>query len=138
MAGFRLVKNMNEVVMEKVRVASQAYTIGDAVMRDTTVDAVDVVPATSSTTTDRIYGVANQTVTSSATTLQVIVIEPSQVWECEVANAVAVNDNYQKMVLTDANTVNNTHTDSVADEAVVLQVGIRSTFGLFKFRGDAT
>lgn len=136
--AFRLVKNMNETVQEVVRVASQAYTIGDAVMRDTTSNSTDVVPATSSTTTDRAYAVANQTVTSSATTLEVIVIEPSQVWECETANAVNANHNYQKMVLTDANTVNNTGTDSVADEAIVMQVGVRDTFGLFKFRGDAT
>ena len=50
MAGFRLVRNMNEVQYEKVRVASQAYTIGDAVHRDRTSDTVDVVPATSSST----------------------------------------------------------------------------------------
>ena len=138
MAGFRLVKNMNEVVQEVVRVASQAYTIGDAVMRDTSADSVDVVPATSSTTTDTIYGIANQTVASTATTLEVIVIEPSQVWECETANTVAANDNFQKMVLTDANTVNNTHSDSVTDQAIVLQLGLSGTKGLFKFRGDAT
>jgi hypothetical protein len=138
MAGFRLVKNMNEMVLEKVRVASQAYTKGDAVMRDTSDDTVDVVPATSSTGTDRIYGIAHETVASSATELQVAVIEPSQVWECETANAVDSGHNFQKMVLTDANTVNNTGTDSVADAAVVLQVGVSGAKGLFKFRGDAT
>ena len=135
---FRLTNNMNELVLENRLIASQAYTLGDLVMRDITTDAIDVIPGTSSTTTDRVYGIAYETVTSSATSLQVAVIEPSQVWECEVANTVNVQHNMQKMVLTDANTVNNTGTDSVADEAIVLQVGTRSTFGLFKFRGDST
>ena len=138
MAGFRLVKNMNEVVREVVRIASQAYTIGDAVMRQTSADATEVIPATSATTTDTIYGIADQTVASSATTLEVIVIEPSQVWECETANTVTTDDNFQKMVLTDVDTVNNTHADSVTDQAIVLQVGVSGAKGLFKFRGDAT
>jgi len=131
-------KNLNELAVEKVRVASQAYTEGDAVMLDTSSDSVDVIPATSSTTTANLYGIAAETVTSGATSLLVRVIEPSQVWECEVANTVSADHNFQRMVLTDANTVNNTGTDSVADAAIVLQVGILGTKGLFKFRGDAT
>lgn len=138
MAGFKLVSNLNEVEYRKVRVASQAYVIGDAVMRDTSSDSVDVVPATSSTSGDTLIGVAMETVASSATSLLVAMIEPSQVWECEVANTVSANHNYQKMVLTDANTVNNTGTDSVADGAICMQIGISGAKGLFQFRADAT
>ena len=128
MAGFRLVENLNEVEYRKFTVASQAYVIGDAVMRSTT--AGTVVPATSSTSGDTLVGVAMETVASSATSLLVAVIEPSQVWECEVANTVTADDNYQWMVLTDANTVNNTHTDSTADEAIVQQVGVSGSKGI--------
>jgi hypothetical protein len=138
MAGFSLKSNLGEVEYRKVRVASQAYTIGDAVMRDTTSDAVDVVPATSSTSMDTLVGVAMETVTSAATELLIAIIEPSQKWECEVANTVSANHNYQKMVLTDANTVNNTGTDSVADAAICMQVGVSGTKAIFQFRGDAT
>lgn len=138
MAGFRLVKNLNEIQYRNVRVASQAYTIGDAVMVDTTADSVDVVPATASSTHQNIFGVAMETVTSAATSLQVAVIEPSQVWECAVTNTVTANDNYQHMVLTNAAEVNNTHTDSVADAAIVMQVGVIGSKGLFQFHGDAT
>src|SRR3990167_4468816 len=109
MAGFRLVSNLNEVEYRSVRVASQAYTIGDAVMRQVTADATDVVPATSSTTSQFLIGVAMETVASAATSLLVAIIEPSQKWECAVTNAVAANDNYQWMVLTDKSEVNNTH-----------------------------
>lgn len=126
-------KNIVEAENRVLRVASQAYTIGDAVVWDTTSDAVDVAPATSTSVVQDLCGVAMETVTSSATSLLVLMINPSQVWECEVANTVSANHNGQKMVLTDANTVNNTGTTSVADEAVVRQVGVAGTKGLFEF-----
>lgn len=138
MAGFALKKNLNEVEYRRVRIASQAYTIGDAVMKDTSSDSVDVIPATSSTDHNKVLGVAMETVASSATSLLIAVIEPSQVWECAVTNAVSANHNYQGMVLTDKATVNNTGTDSTADAAVVTQVGISGSKGLFQFAGDAT
>lgn len=138
MAGFSLKKNLNEVEYRTVRIASQAYTIGDCVMVDTTSDSVDVVPATSSTTHHNLLGVAMETVASTATELLIAIIEPSQVWECETANSVNASHNYMHMVLTDANTVNNTGTDSVADAAIVAQVGVSGSKGLFSFRGDAT
>jgi hypothetical protein len=133
MAGFSLKSNLNEVEYRRVRVASQAYVIGDAVMTQVTDDAIDVVPATSSTLVQNILGVAMETVASSATDLLIAIIEPSQVWECEVANTVSAGHNYQRMVLTDANTVNNTGTDSSADEAVVRQVGVAGSKGMFSF-----
>lgn len=114
---------MNEVQFATVRISSQAYTIGDAVMLDRTSDSVDVIPATSATVTTNIYGVAMETVTSSATSLLIAIIEPSQVWLVESANASNASHTGERMILTDANTVNNTGTDSATDEAICLQVG---------------
>lgn len=122
--AFKLIKDANDTVLEKVRIASQAYTIGDAVMLDRTSDGIDVVPATSSTTTTNIYGVAMETVASSATELLIAVITPGQVWEVEAANNSVVNNKMQRMLLTDANTVNNTGTDNTTDEAVFMQTGV--------------
>jgi hypothetical protein len=136
MAGFSLKSNLNEVEYRNFTVASQAYTIGDAVMRSTT--AGTVIPATASTSGDTLVGVAMETVTSAATSLLVAIIEPSQVWECAVTNTINSAHNYQKMVLTDKSTVNNTGTDSVADGAIVMQVGVGSSKGFFTFRVDAT
>lgn len=133
MAGFSLKKNLNEVEYRKVRVASQAYVIGDAVMTQVTDDSTDVAIATSAAVVQNILGVAVETVASSATELLIAIIEPSQVWECEVANAVSAGHNYQRMVLTDANTVNNTGTDSTVDDGVVRQIGVSGAKGLFQF-----
>ena len=136
MAGFSLKSNLNEVAYRRFTIASQAYTIGDAVMRSTS--AGTVIPATSSTSMDTLVGVAMETVASSATSLLVALIEPSQTWECEVANSVSAAHNQMKMVLTDANTVNNTGTDSVTDAAIVMQLAVSGSKGIFAFRGDAT
>ena len=123
-AGFNLRKDPNVTQYKKVRVASQAYTIGDAVMLDRTSDAIDVVPATSSSTTLNIYGVAMETVTSSATSLLIALLTPEQEWSVQSANNSNTGHNYQRMLLTDANTVNNTGTDNTTKEAVFMQIGI--------------
>jgi len=125
MAGFVLRKDPGNTVYKTVRVASQAYTIGDAVMSDRTADAIEVIPATSSTTTANIYGVAMETVTSSATSLLVALITPQQEWECGATNTVAVNDNGERMALTNKSEVNNSHTDAAG--GIFLQTGMIST-----------
>ncbi len=107
-----------------VRIASQAYTIGDSVMQDYTSDAIDVVPATSSAKTTNIYGVAMETVTSSATSLLVALITNMQRWTADVTNAGNTNHNFQRMVLTDKATVNNTGTDDTSVNAVFQQQGL--------------
>lgn len=122
--GFKLVKESPETVFKKLRIASQAYTLGDSVMLDTSADAVDVVPATSSSTTANIYAVAMETVTSSATEALFCLVNDQQEWSVDCTNTPSVNDNYQKMVLTDKSTVNNTHTNSTAATAVFLQTGV--------------
>lgn len=122
--GFKLVKEYAEVVYKKLRISSQAYTLGDAAMLDTTADAVDVVPATSSTTTANIYAVAMETVTSAATEALFCLVNANQEWSVDATNTPSTNDNMQKMVLTDKSTVNNTHTNSTAATAVFLQIGV--------------
>lgn len=127
MAGFSLKRSPNVTEdFRNLRIASQAYTIGDAVMLDRTSDAVDVVPATSSSTTVNIYAVAMQTVTSSATSCLFCIITPEQEWAVASANAANVNHNYQRMLLTDKSTVNNTGTDNTTLNAVFMQTGALS------------
>lgn len=122
--GFKLLRESAQDAYRNVRIASQAYTIGDLVMVDLTADGVDVVPATSSATTTKIYGVAMETVTSSATTLLICLIKPDQDWVADATNAPVTNDNFERMILTDARTVNNTHTDDTSVNAVFQQIGV--------------
>lgn len=125
MAGFSLLKDTQDTEFETLRIASQAYTIGDSVMLDRTSDSIDVVPATSSSTTTGIYAVAAQTVASSATQCLFIIIDPSQKWVTDSTNNSNASHNYQRMLLTDKATVNNTGTDNTTDEAVFMQTGVQ-------------
>lgn len=124
---FRLIADPDNTVYKTVRIASQAYAIGDAVMQDYTADAIDVVPATSSTTTPKIYGVAMSTQVSTDTTLLIALITDRQTWAADVTNTAATNDNYQRMALTDKGTVNNSHTDQSGPTGVFQQQGTLSS-----------
>lgn len=127
--GFKLLRESAQDTFRNVRVASQAYTIGDLVMVDLTADAVDVVPATASSKTTNVYGVAMETVTSAATTLLVCLINPNQDWVADATNAPVTNDNFERMILTDKSTVNNTHTDDTSVNAVFQQTGVVDATG---------
>jgi hypothetical protein len=61
-------------------------------------------------------------VTSSETLAKVQIVNPDQIWEVESANNSNANHNGDSMVLTDKNTVNNSGTNSTAEEAVVIQL----------------
>lgn len=122
--GFKLIQQSAQDEYKNLRIASQAYTIGDLVMVDLTADAIDVVPATSSATTTKVFAVAMETVTSAATTALFCLIKPDQRWVADVTNAPVTNDNFERMILTDARTVNNTHTDDTSVNAVFQQMGV--------------
>lgn len=122
--AFSLVKENTDPVYKKLRISSQAYTLGDLAMLQVTADAIDVVPATAATTTTNVYAVAVETVTSSATECLFCLVTPDQVWSVNTTNDATTDDNYQKMILTNKGVVNNTHTNSAVDEAVFMQTGV--------------
>lgn len=123
---FVLAENLIPIEYKILRIASQAYAIGDAVQWDRTSDAVDVTPATSSTITAGIAGIAMETKLSSDTTLIVAIVAPDQRWAADSTNTSNTNHNQQRMVLTDKGTVNNTGTDSTSTAAIFQQTGIIS------------
>lgn len=123
--GFRLIADPETTVYRNFVISSQAYTIGDSV--DVSRSAADVIPSTSSSTTILQRGVAMQTVTSAATVLLVCLTTPRQTWTADATNTTNTAHNYQRQVLTDKATVNNTGTDSTAATAVFEQLGTAST-----------
>lgn len=120
--GFKLIADAENTEYRVMTIASQAYTIGDAVALSRS--AHTVVPATATTITNDIYGVAMETVAATATSLLVAIFRPGQRWSVDVTNATNTNHNYQRMILTDKATVNNTGTDDTTDAAVVTQVAV--------------
>lgn len=124
--AFKLVKDTQETEMVPVRIASQAYTIGDLVYLDRTSDGVDVLPASvGNGTPNSIFGVAAETVTSSATSMLVYVVQPWQVWQVAATNTSVINHKYQRMIIgANAGTVNNTGTDVSDSTAIFQQTGV--------------
>lgn len=125
---FRLIKDANPITeYRQVRISGQAYAIGDAVMQDRTADAVDVIPATSSSITGNIFGVAMSTQVSTDTTLLICIVTTAQQWGADATNATNTNHNQQRMALTDKGTVNNTGTDVTGTTGVFEQIGTLTT-----------
>lgn len=134
---FKLVTDPNPTVYRVFTIASQAYAIGDAVAFSRS--AATVIPATATTINANIVGIAMEAKTSSDTSLLVCLITPGQTWQADNANATSTTHNYQRMILTDKGTVNNTGTDSANSAAVWTQTAVVSatrTAGQFNI-GDS-
>lgn len=124
-AGFSLIKAPLDVVEQIVRIASQAYTLGDLVYLKRNADNIDVLPVSvGNGTPNSIYGVAMQTVTSSATELLIALIDPYQVWQATTTNNSNVAHNYLRAIIgASAQIVNNTGTDVTGSTAIFMQTG---------------
>lgn len=100
--------------------ASGTATTANQILAKTTGGVV--IPATSATVRSQIEGVCNQTISSGDALTQVPVIEifENDTWIADTTNNTNAAHNYQRMVLTDSLTVNNTGTDD--PDGVVEQV----------------
>lgn len=123
MAGFKRIEGSDRGNVRR-KVVSLALAVGDLVAYDRS--AYKVVKATSSTSVEDVAGVVVEATTTASTEVLLQRILPGDVYEVETANAGDATHNYQRMVLTDENTVNNTGTDSTADGAVFMQTGIKT------------
>lgn len=120
MAGFiqAKIKNTREIVMLD-KLANTVTTKNQILAKNT---GGVVIPATSSTVRSEIEGVCNQTIAAAEALTQVpaIVVTSADTFVVDVANNSNAAHNYQRMILTDSFTVNNTGTDSAS--GVVEQV----------------
>lgn len=122
---FKLVQDPENTIYKIVTIASQAYQVGDAVQVSRT--AADVTPATSSTICANIFGVAMSAQVSTDTQMLICLVTNRQVWQADNTNPTNAAHNFQRMVLTNAGTVNNTGTDSTSSAAVWTQLGVVNT-----------
>ena|SRR3990167_3843746 len=89
---------------------SQAITRGALVLLTYASDRVD--PATSSVgTTLTNIGVAAETIASTASDIDVILLEPGQLWEIDCTSATATNQVCNRHAMTDSLTLANTSSD---------------------------
>ena len=121
MSGFERVKGSDRGMDERT-ISSITVVSGDLLAFDRS-NAVDVL-ATSSSSAEDVSYVATAAATSADTEVLAQQIIAKDRYRVDSANNSNSAHNNQRMVLTDENTVNNTGTDSTADTAVVMQVGV--------------
>jgi hypothetical protein len=132
---FVLKDNLLPVEYKLLKIANQAYAIGDAVMWNHVGSAtVDVIPATSSTITSNIAGVAMSAQLSTDTTLLVALVRDDQRWGADTTNTANAAHNGQRMVIgASAGLINNTGTDSTA--GIFQQTGVLALEGTTRIVG---
>lgn len=120
MAGFRRVGGSDKGFVER-SISSTAFAIGDLAAYDRSNHVV--IKATSSTSLEDLAGVVVAATTTADTVVLLQEIQRGDKYIVNTTNNSNANHNYQRMVLTDENEVNNTGTDSTSDAAVFTQEG---------------
>lgn len=101
-------------------ISSLALVVGDAVDFDRA--NAKVIKSTSSSTPEALAGVVVAGSTTSDTQVLIQRIIDEDEYTVDTANNSNLSHNYQRMLLTDENTVNNTGTDDTTDAAVFMQI----------------
>lgn len=100
---------------------SQAFTRGALVFVTYASDRVD--PVTSSVgTTVNLIGVAAQTIASTATVIEVILLHPGQIWEMDCTSDTASNQVLNRHGMTDSLNVANTSSDTATTLGIALML----------------
>ena len=118
--AFELVKDGGVTEMIEVTISSLTLAVGDMLELD--VGATAWTEADASTEHWQKKLVVKEPTTTADTLVKGIVVTDLQTWKCESANASDTADNGDRMLLTDKNTVNNSGSDSGAEEAVFVQL----------------
>jgi hypothetical protein len=142
--AFRLVSDPAAATkVELPTSGSQAFTRGALVFLTYASDRVD--PATSTTgTTVNLIGVAAETIASTATVIDVILLEPGQLWEVDTSADIAANQIPNRHGMTNSLLLNNSGTDLATTLGVFLMlgyngaVGDRKAIGRLLFTGQVT
>lgn len=102
--------------------SSLALVVGDLVTYNRS--AYKVQKATVASEASDLAGIVKEATTTASTIVKLQTITPWDEYIVDTTNESNVAHNYQRMLLTNENTVNNTGTDNATDEAVFIQIGV--------------
>ena len=122
--AFSIIIDPDTTVYRLVKIASQAYSIGDLVDVNRGSSTIDVVPSTASSTTESITGIAMSAQTSSDTQLLIALISPRQTIKASALNTTNAAHNNQRMIWGAGETVNNTGSDVTGNTGIFQQIGV--------------
>ena len=123
MAGFVLRKEDGIGEIEQWTISSLTLAVGDLLEMDAGATAATVADANTEYW-QRMGVVRDATVSGIDTLVNVKLVNPRQIWEVQAANSTTTDDNGDRMILTDLNTVNNSSSDVTDNNALVVQTGI--------------
>lgn len=122
MAGFEVIKDIDDKGLKKLPIASTAYTAND--LLELTAGSTTWAAVTSSSNYFSRKAIAQETVTSSATEILCYELSGTETVRAESANNGNTAHNGDRMLATDSNTVNNTGTDNTSQNVIFVQDGI--------------
>lgn len=125
MVGFKVLKTIGEIELKKFPISSQTVLVGDLFELVTGATTWTACTATSK----HFYrkAIAYEAASTSATEFLGYEVTGLETVEVQCANTASANDNGDLMILTDKNTVNNTHSNVTTEEPVFIQDKIGST-----------
>ena len=118
--GFSLVGDPSDTHIWSLPISSITVVRGDVL--ELTAGSTTWALCTSTSDNWTLKAVAQEAASTSATVVKAILVDSNQFWVAETANDSATADNGDTMILTDANTVNNTGTNNTTVDAVFLQL----------------
>lgn len=121
MAGFSVLKDINDRPLKKVPVSSLTAAIGD--LLELTAGSTTWAKVTSSSDHFTPKAILMETLTSASQAL-VFELDGTEEVRVEAANTANAAHNGDRMAATDENTVNNSGTDVTGQAVVFLQTGI--------------
>lgn len=127
MAGFRVIKDLNDARLEKLPVSSQTLSVGDLI--ELTAGSANWAATTSSTNHFTPKAIAMEAVTSSATQVLAYLLDGDEFVAVESANTANTSHNGDRMALTDKNTVNNSGSDATGQAVAFVQTGTSGAAG---------
>lgn len=125
MAGFKILKDINDSPAKKVAISSITVTIGD--LLELVGGATSWTACTATSTFFNRKVIAMENATTAATEVLVQELTGTETVEGDCTNTANTAHNGDLMVLTDKATINNTGTTSTTECAVFIQDGAGST-----------
>jgi len=125
MVGFKVLSTITEIELKKYPISTQTVLVGD--LFEKVAGATTWTAATATSTHFSRKVIAYEAASTSATEFLGYEVKGNERVEVQCTNTAASTDDGDLMVLTDKNTVNNTHTTSTTEYACFMQDEIGST-----------
>jgi len=125
MVGFKVLSSMKDASFRKLTISSLACAIGDLIEQEAGIANWTAADATSNHWTRK--AIVMEVTTTSPTQVLAYELDGTEDVEGACANTASASDNGDRMILTDWNTINNSHTDVTGGAPAFIQDRVGST-----------